>query len=80
MTRFFFLCMAVWRQLGGADVAFPPEFAAPIGIIHFIGGSVVGSVPKAAYGPFIEKLASEVCLCYYRYHQSLFRSYDTIKR
>jgi hypothetical protein len=30
------------------------------GVVHFIGGSIVGSFPKASYGPLIEAIARQV--------------------
>lgn len=49
-----------WRRLNDVDIAFPPFFSAPKGVIHFVGGAVVGSLPRQAYGPLIEKIAQEV--------------------
>lgn len=49
-----------WRKCGDVDLAFPPDFAEPKGIIHFIGGAVVGAFPRSSYSPLLEKIAMEV--------------------
>lgn len=45
------------------DVLFPPDFAVPKGVVHFVGGAVVGAFPRASYGPFLERLALAVRAC-----------------
>jgi hypothetical protein len=42
------------------DILFPPAFAEPKGIIHFVGGAVVGAFPRSSYGPLLERIAKEV--------------------
>lgn len=53
-----------WRRVEAAesavDVLFPPDFAVPKGIVHFVGGAVVGAFPRASYGPLLERLAVAV--------------------
>lgn len=56
-----------WRRVGGdgsaaaaVDVLFPPDFAVPKGVVHFVGGAVVGAFPRASYGPLLERLAVAV--------------------
>lgn len=51
---------AEWRRLNDIDIAFPPFFSEPKGVVHFVGGAVVGSLPSVAYGPLIERLAQKV--------------------
>ena len=59
----------MWRSLedSGTDLLFPPEFAMPKGVVHFVGGAVVGGFPRASYGPLLERVAKEVsvraCVC-----------------
>ena len=51
-----------WINVGGSDVCLPRDTKKPLsgprfnGVVHFIGGVFVGTVPKLAYGPFIERL------------------------
>jgi len=50
-----------WRKVDDeVEVLFPEAFAQPKGIIHFVGGAVVGAFPRAAYGPLLERLARQV--------------------
>jgi len=48
----------VTKSKSGADVFMPPmpSTVAPTAVIHFIGGTLVGSAPRAAYGPLLEGL------------------------
>ena len=50
-----------WRKVDDeVEVLFPEAFAQPKGIIHFVGGAVVGAFPRAAYGPLLERLGKQV--------------------
>lgn len=45
-----------WKKVGKVDVLLPVDLPYPLGVIHFIGGLGVGTVPRGAYGPFLEAL------------------------
>jgi hypothetical protein len=49
---------APWERLEGCDVLLPPDEVEVRGIVHFVGGALVGVVPRQAYGPFLEGLAA----------------------
>lgn len=50
-----------WQRVDeGVDVFFPEASAPPKGLVHFVGGAVVGAFPRAAYGPLLERLGRQV--------------------
>jgi len=48
---------ALWRNNANVDILLPDESNYPLGIIHFIGGAVVGAAPKTTYKLFLEGLS-----------------------
>lgn len=46
-----------WEEVGGAWVRIPPGRAW--GVVHFIGGAVLGSYPHIAYDTFLSKLCDD---------------------
>ena len=47
---------AGWLQLGGCDVLLP---AGPcVGVVHFVGGALVGVAPQSAYGSFLARIST----------------------
>ncbi|CAM9189012.1 unnamed protein product, partial [Chrysoparadoxa australica] len=46
-----------WDQFDGTELLLP-QGVQPLGVVHFTGGQVVGSVPRSAYGPFLEGICS----------------------
>jgi hypothetical protein len=50
-----------WQRVDeGVDIFFPEASAPPKGLVHFVGGAVVGAFPRAAYGPLLERLGRQV--------------------
>lgn len=54
-----------WLKLGGVDICLPKDRRRPLdgsprflSVVHFIGGTFVGSIPKQSYAPLLEGLAS----------------------
>jgi hypothetical protein len=55
-----------WMRLAGCDVCLPKERKKPVnggprftGLVHFIGGAFVGTLPKQSYGVLIESLVEK---------------------
>jgi len=54
-----------WMKVGGSEVCLPKDTKKPLtgprfnGVVHFIGGVFVGTVPKLAYKKLIEQLVSK---------------------
>lgn len=46
-----------WTSLEGCDVLLPPDGEPVRGLVHFVGGVLVGLLPRVAYGPLLEGLA-----------------------
>lgn len=46
-----------WESMGGNFVLRPPNGAAPIGVIHFLGGAFVGAAPHITYRYLLGSLA-----------------------
>lgn len=49
---------APWERIEGCDVLLPPDALAVRGVVHFVGGALVGVIPRQAYGPLLEALAA----------------------
>lgn len=49
---------APWERIEGCDVLLPPDAVDVRGVVHFVGGALVGVVPRQAYGPLLESLAA----------------------
>lgn len=49
---------APWERIEGCDVLLPPDSVDVRGIVHFVGGALVGVIPRQAYGPLLEALAA----------------------
>jgi len=56
-TQHFSNNINLWRQSGKLDILLPEDSEYPLGIVHFIGGSVVGAAPKTTYKLFLEGLS-----------------------
>lgn len=54
-----------WIRVAGCDVCLPKDRKKPIdgprfaGLVHFIGGAFVGTLPRQAYGVLIESLVAK---------------------
>jgi hypothetical protein len=54
-----------WMRIAGCDVCLPKDRTKPIddlrfaGLVHFIGGAFVGTLPRQAYGVLIETLVAK---------------------
>lgn len=49
---------APWERIEGCDVLLPPDSLAVRGVVHFVGGALVGVIPRQAYGALLEALAA----------------------
>ncbi|KAL1520664.1 hypothetical protein AB1Y20_022235 [Prymnesium parvum] len=47
-----------WQRIGDCDVLLPDEGVPCAGLIHFVGGAMVGAAPLQAYRPFLEGLGA----------------------
>ena len=52
-----------WLRIAGCDVLPPPPGAACAGVVHFVGGALVGSAPRQAYGAFLERVSDDANCC-----------------
>ena len=52
-----------WLRIAGCDVLPPPPGAACSGVVHFVGGALVGSAPQQAYGTFLEGISDDAKVC-----------------
>ena len=54
-----------WLRIAGCDVCLPKERKRPMegprftGLVHFIGGAFVGTLPRQAYGVLIENMVAK---------------------
>jgi hypothetical protein len=46
-----------WQRIGECDVLLPEEGTPCTGLVHFVGGALVGAAPRQAYSPFLEAVA-----------------------
>ena len=46
-----------WQRIGECDVLLPEEGTPCTGLVHFVGGALVGAAPRQAYSPFLEAIA-----------------------
>ena len=46
-----------WLKLGECDVLLPPAGTPLRGLVHFVGGALVGVAPRQAYSHFLETMA-----------------------
>ena len=51
-----------WLKIAGCDVL-PPPSASCAGVVHFVGGALVGSAPQQAYGAFLEGVSDSANVC-----------------
>lgn len=49
----------LWRKTGRSEIVLPENSDYPLGIIHFIGGAVVGAAPQQSYKPLLEGLSAQ---------------------
>ncbi len=47
-----------WQRIGDCDVLLPEEGTPCTGLVHFVGGALVGAAPLQAYGPFLEAIGA----------------------
>ena len=52
-----------WLSLCDCDVLTPPLGEPCAGIVHFVGGALVGATPKPSYSAFLEDLSDAANLC-----------------
>lgn len=47
-----------WQTIAGCDVLLPEERTPCTGIVHFVGGALVGQAPLQTYAPFLEQIGA----------------------
>ena len=52
-----------WVRIAECDVLLPPPGELCSGIVHFVGGALVGTAPKAAYSAFLEDISDATGAC-----------------
>jgi hypothetical protein len=52
-----------WLRIAECDVLPPPSGERCAGIVHFVGGALVGAAPKQGYASFLEGVSDAANLC-----------------
>lgn len=52
-----------WLKLADCDVLPPPSGSLCAGIVHFVGGALVGTAPRQTYSAFLEEVSDAASVC-----------------